>query len=51
LHGDRQDEDGERRGPVAEVREQRQAGSAASVIAAMPKGKAKAALARRFKLA
>ncbi|MEH2561110.1 hypothetical protein [Bradyrhizobium sp. AZCC 2289] len=36
---------------IAEVREQRQAGSAASVIAAMPEGKAKAALARRFKLA
>ncbi|SIO43085.1 hypothetical protein SAMN05443247_05272 [Bradyrhizobium erythrophlei] len=34
-----------------EVREQRQAGSAAPVIAAMPEGKAKAALARRFKLA
>ena len=36
---------------IAEAREQRQAGSAASVIAAMPEGKAKAALARRFKLA
>ncbi len=36
---------------IADAREQRQAGSAASVIAAMPAGKAKAALARRFKLA
>jgi hypothetical protein len=36
---------------IAEAREQRQAGSAASVIAAMPAGKAKTALTRRFKLA
>jgi hypothetical protein len=35
---------------IAEAREQRQAGSAASVISAMPEGKAKAALTRRFKL-
>jgi hypothetical protein len=36
---------------IAEVREQRRTGSAAEVIAAMPVGKAKAALARRFRLA
>ena len=36
---------------IAEAREQRQAGSAASVIEAMPEGKARTALARRFKLA
>jgi hypothetical protein len=36
---------------VAEVRESRRPGSAASVIGAMPVGKAKTALARRFKLA
>jgi hypothetical protein len=35
---------------IAEAREQRQPGSAASVISAMPEGKAKTALARRFKL-
>lgn len=35
---------------VAQAREQRQAGSAASVISAMPDGKAKTALVRRFKL-
>ena len=36
---------------IAEVREQRHPGSAAEVVAAMPMGKAKAALARRFRLA
>lgn len=36
---------------IAEVKEQRRPGSAASVIAAMPAGRAKTALARRFKLA
>jgi hypothetical protein len=36
---------------IAEVREQRRPGLAAEVIAAMPMGKAKAALARRFRLA
>jgi hypothetical protein len=36
---------------VAEVREARRPGAAAAVIAAMPVGKASAALARRFKVA
>lgn len=36
---------------IAEVREQRRPGSAAAVIAAMPAGRARTALARRFKLA
>jgi hypothetical protein len=36
---------------IAEVREQRGPGSAVIVIAAMPDGRARTALARRFRLA
>jgi hypothetical protein len=36
---------------IAEVREARHPGAAAEVIAAMPSGKARAALERRFKAA